>query len=270
MDCVLLRNTHMSSRHALRSARKAPETSKALQLRQSRPFFHPRTFVTSSSSSPPSATSLSAHRILPYRTLSIFDIIADIPSYPSYLPYCRSATVTSQSEPDPHFHRRWPQTADLTIGFQDKISETFSSRVFCAPPISHKGRAGVGFVEALSGSESGEPGFLADELEDLKHHFDAEIQGEDKTEVNKAQNENSPLALLRTRWTVGAYPYKPGGGKKPQEESLGQDTEVQQMTHVGLSIDYRFRSPVYEMLGRSVTGRVAEMMIEAFEGRVKA
>ena len=227
-----------------------------------------RNFIATSQN-PPAPTVLTANRLLPYPTLQIFDIIADIASYPTFLPYCRSSTVTSVSAPDEHYARRWPTTASLTVGFQDRISESFTSRVFCVPPVPHKGRAEVGFVEALSGPEAGDPVFAADEEDHLAHHFAERVRSDSQPEEAKAYNEDSPLAHLRTRWSVSGHPYKPGEGKKPQEENL-EHIESKQITDVSLTIEFRFRSPLYEVLGKTVTGKVAEMMIDAFEGRVKS
>lgn len=237
------------------------------------PLSRQRTFIASSQD-PPAPTRLTAHRLLPYPALSIYDIVADISSYPEFLPYCRSARVTSQSAPDEHYARRWPNTATLTIGFQDRISESFTSRVFCVPPMPRKGRAGLGFVEAVSGSEIGEPVFDVDETEHLNHHLVEDVRGSNsvKVEEENAQSGNSPLAYLKTRWSVGAFPFKPGPGegKKTQEYSLEPDVKSREMTEVNLLIEYRFRSPIYEVLGKTVTAKVAEMMIGAFESRVKS
>ncbi|KAI9658848.1 MAG: hypothetical protein M1831_003874 [Alyxoria varia] len=244
-----------------------------------------RTFISTAQQNPPSPshnTTITSHRLLPYPTLPIYNLITSISDYPHFLPYCRSARVTSLSpQPDRHYDRRWPHTADLTVGFQDRISESFTSRVFCLPPVAEKGRAGTGWVEAVSGSE-----FDASELaglfggaeqDDLAHHFMLpetlnEEQQERLVEERKVASGESPLAYLRSRWSVQGIPYKPGPDEpeqRPQETNLEPNAKAREMTEVGLAIEFRFRSPIYEVMSKTVTGKVADMMVQAFVGRVE-
>jgi len=57
------------------------------------------------------------------------------------------------------------------------------------------------------------------------------------------------LTHLLTRWTV---------------KELGGNS-----TKVGLDIEYQFANPLYAAMSSAVAGRVADVMIEAFEKRVK-
>ncbi|KAI9729076.1 MAG: putative secondary metabolism biosynthetic enzyme [Chrysothrix sp. TS-e1954] len=215
-------------------------------------------------SSPSGATgssNLSASRTLPYSALSIFELITDINSYPAFLPYCRKAQVLTQSKPDEHYQRRWPQTASLTVGFNhDTISETFDSKIWCVPPIPEKGRSGVGIVESASGSDATHtPEFAIDDH--VGHH--------DSSADSNANMSDSPLSLLRARWELRAYPHKPGpeDGKRPQETNIEPSQKAHERTDVSLHIEYKFRSPVYDMMSKTVAGKAAEMMVEAFEKR---
>jgi coenzyme Q-binding protein COQ10 len=133
---------------------------------------------------------LSASLTLPYARAPLFALIADIPSYPSFLPYLRTATVTEQSDPvaaeglDDHSQRtsltldprRWPRAADLHIAWKG-YECVFRSRVECIPEHS---------VEAVSAGEDG-----GDVFDDL-----------------------------RTRWTLTDIPTKAG------ELGAGPRTEV--------------------------------------------
>ena len=279
------------SLHSLRAERAVIPTAKTPTI-ESRTSSHRnnipirpqrrRDFISNARQNPPANTTITSHRLLPYPTLPIYNLITSIPTYPTFLPYCRSARVTSLSpQPDSHHNRRWPHTADLTVGFQDRISETFTSRVFCLPPVPEKGRAGTGWVEAISGSEV-EASELAGlfgggEQEHLAHHFvlpdtlDGE-QRERLIEERKVASGASPLAYLRSRWTVQSIPYKPGPDgteQKPQEVNLEPHTSARELTEVGLAIEYRFRSPIYEVMSKTVTGKVADMMVQAFVKRVE-
>jgi len=204
---------------------------------------------------------LSAHRTLPYPTLPVYDIITSIESYPDFIPFCTSAHITSFSNPDHFYQRKWPQRAALTIGYGTQINESFVSRVYCVPPIPDKGRAGVGIVEAISGS--------------AKHTLDADAIAHHTVSKEPGNTEDTlagPLEYLRTRWTVRNYPYKPApeDGTPAQEGSVQPAPQATQMTDVALTLEYKFSNPLYEIMGKAVAGKIAEKMIEAFVKRVES
>ncbi len=64
-------------------------------------------------------------RQLPYQPAQLFDLVADIESYPQFLPWCRAARIVER--------RPERVTADLVIGFK-MFRETFTSVVTLAPP----------------------------------------------------------------------------------------------------------------------------------------
>ncbi|KOS18232.1 Coenzyme Q-binding protein coq10 [Escovopsis weberi] len=90
---------------------------------------------------------LSATRVLPYPHQPLYDLIADVDSYSSFVPYCSHSRVTQWSAPDQD-GRASPVLADLHIGWGG-FNEVFTSRLRCVPGVS---------VEALSGSGSGATG----------------------------------------------------------------------------------------------------------------
>ena len=59
-------------------------------------------------------------RHLPYTPEQLFDLVADVKSYPEFLPWVAAVRVRSNSETD--------MIADLVVGFR-AIKETFTSRV---------------------------------------------------------------------------------------------------------------------------------------------
>jgi coenzyme Q-binding protein COQ10 len=59
-------------------------------------------------------------QVLPYTPEQLFDLVADVGSYPRFLPWCVAARVRSRTE----IHL----VADLTIGF-GPFRESFTSRV---------------------------------------------------------------------------------------------------------------------------------------------
>jgi coenzyme Q-binding protein COQ10 len=60
------------------------------------------------------------HKVVPYRTDQLFDLVADVGKYPQFLPWCVGARVRSRTETE--------EVADLTIGF-GPFRESFTSRV---------------------------------------------------------------------------------------------------------------------------------------------
>jgi len=66
-------------------------------------------------------------RLIPYRDEQLFELVADVGSYPKFLPWCVGARVRSRTETE--------LVADLTIGF-GPFRETFTSRVALDRPRS--------------------------------------------------------------------------------------------------------------------------------------
>ena len=64
-------------------------------------------------------------RTLPYTPDQMYKLVADVGSYPKFLPWCVGARVRTQTESE--------LVADLTIGF-GPFRETFTSRVALDPP----------------------------------------------------------------------------------------------------------------------------------------
>lgn len=258
----------MATLRTLRPTLTSSLRSNPCQTTQIRPFLS--AFTDSTTTNSPQV--LTASRILPYPAYPIFSIIADIESYPHFVPLCSSATVTSLSNPDAWYARKWPQEATLQIGMPSRgISETFTSRVTCVPPHNDAtGRAGVGVVEALSGSEVGgvTPRGLGYVEDEASHHTHAA----QTISNNSAEAGSGPMALLRTRWHVREYPYKgpPEDGKPPQEGSVEPARpEAEARTQVSLRIEYKFQNSIYDVLAKAASGSLAERMVEAFEQRVK-
>lgn len=183
----------------------------------------------SSPSSSPQTETLEARRTLPYASAPIYSIIADISSYSSFLPYCQSSVVTSWSQPDAKYNRRWPSQATLTIGY-GQLVESFISNVFCVP-----GRV----VESVAG-------FTQTSLleEEIQHHLKEKTQNK-----GLGQGEQGLLYHLRSRWTLD-----PVGRRK---------------TDVKLHLEFAFANPMYAILSRGATPKVAEIMVKAFEERVR-
>jgi len=145
------------------------------------PTIHRRTFLPNPFAQSPSSTpqSLTAHRTLPFPSAPIYSIIADVPSYASFLPYCHRSDITHWSAPDAIYARRWPSEGKLTSGFGG-ITESFRSRVYCVP-----GK----YVESVGGdTETSLPRDL------IAHH-------EEGAEARMG-GDNGLLTHLRSKWTI--------------------------------------------------------------------
>ncbi|TAQ84668.1 hypothetical protein B7494_g7009 [Chlorociboria aeruginascens] len=185
--------------------------------------------------------SLTATRILPYSSKSLYTLIADVNSYPSFLPYCQASKVTKWSSPDEN-GKQWPSEAELKIGWGG-IEEIFTSKVFCVPG---------SIVEALAGEA-----VTSLPISSLKHH---------KSTYDTPAIGNNIFQSLYTRWSVKPFHYKPPNGQ-PQTDMTEHDAREQ--TEVHLSLDFRFANPIYGTLSKAVAPKVAVIMIEAFEVRAR-
>ncbi|KAK8032518.1 cyclase dehydrase family protein [Apiospora arundinis] len=215
-----------------------------------------RTFLNIPGLSMPDANgppqTLTARRTLPYASDRLYELIADIDSYPRFLPYCTSARVThwtNPSSPAPstppsspqentaEAQRRWPTQADLTAGWGG-IEETYTSRVFCVP-----GK----IVEAISG-EAG-PEIPAADLERLGLRDPGPRAG-----LGGRGAGGGVFKSLITRWTVRPL---------PPNADTASPSKIE-WSEVNLSIRYRFSNPLYAAVSSAVADKLAPVMINAF------
>ncbi|KUJ15582.1 uncharacterized protein LY89DRAFT_619616 [Mollisia scopiformis] len=187
------------------------------------------------------AQSLSATRILPYESSSVYTLIADVDSYSSFLPYCLDSKVTKWSSPDKN-GTKWPSEADLKVGWGG-YEETFRSRLFCIPG---------SVVEALGGEA-----VTSLKKSDLEHH---------SSTMDAPATANNIFKTISTRWTVKPFHYKPPTGV-PQSDKTQHPARDQ--TEVHLTLDFQLANPIYAALSKAVAPKVAGIMIEAFEVRAR-
>ncbi|EUC42218.1 hypothetical protein COCMIDRAFT_104100 [Bipolaris oryzae ATCC 44560] len=195
-----------------------------------------RTFLpnpfSSLSPSPSTPQILTATRTLPYPPSPVYSIIADVPSYSSFLPYCAHSTVSKWSAPDRHYNRRWPSEGVITTGF-GAITESFASRIYCVP-----GR----WVESVGGEAE-----TSLDAREVAHHFAQ--AGTEQRKGGTREGSNGLLTYLRSKWQV-----------EPVREAH---------TRVSLVVEFSFANPMYAALSGGVAPKVAEYMVRAFETRVQ-
>lgn len=197
---------------------------------------------------------LTAQRTLPFPSTVVYDIISDVASYSQFLPYCRDSTVTKYSEPAQD-GKKYPEEAKLVIGFNEHISEEFTSRVYCVP-----GKV----VEAVSGNmKSSLSG------EEIAHHSARPAPDQDPS------RKDTVMAHLLARWSLKPYHYKPPPTSAIHKDDAHKNTaetnpvRSQDKTEVNLAIEFQFSNPMYAAVAGGVAPKIAEKMIEAFEKRVK-
>ncbi|CAO2648790.1 Nn.00g097390.m01.CDS01 [Neocucurbitaria sp. VM-36] len=203
-------------------------STRAVQPNNQRRTFLPNPFA-SSSTSQAAPQILTASRTLPYPSAPVYSIIADVPSYYTFLPYCQRSDITKWSAPDRTYARRWPSEGVLTSGFGN-ITESFASRVYCVP-----GR----YVESVGGATE-----TSLKREDIAHH----LEGSEAAGSGRG-GSNGLLTHLRSKWTI---------------EEVGKDR-----TSVELAVEFAFANPLYAALSGGVADKVAEFMVKAFEKRVQ-
>jgi coenzyme Q-binding protein COQ10 len=134
----------------------------------------------------------------------------------------------------------------LVVGWKG-FEEAFISKIYCVPG---------SIVEAVGGNTK--TTLSAEELA----HYDL-----DGRRTAPAQAADGILTHLLTRWTVRPFPFKP-----PAKQGAAQDGKTgapQEHTEVSLAIEFQFSNPVYSAMSGAVADKVAGVMIEAFEARVK-
>lgn len=203
-----------------------------------------------------SSQSLTATRTLQYPSRLIYSIISDVGSYSTFLPYCQESVVTKTSQPASD-GKTYPEEAKLVVGFNNDVSETFTSRIYCVPE---------SIVEAVSGNA--ETMLSPDEI---KHHSSRPGSAEED-----ASRKDTVMSQLITRWTLRPYHYKPAPtsaihpNTTHRQHSETSDLPAQDRTEVSLNIEFQFANPVYAALSSAAAPKVAEKMIEAFEKRVRS
>lgn len=135
---------------------------------------HARSFLSNPFSD--NVQTLTATRTLPYPAKAIYNIIADVPAYSRFLPYCKSSSVTQVSSPDAN-GKTWPSEAEIVVGWGD-ISESFRSKIYCVPET---------VVEAVGGSARTT---LTDEK--ISHHLKSQAT------TPSGQSSGQPSLLARS------------------------------------------------------------------------
>ncbi|TFK43568.1 dehydrase and lipid transport-domain-containing protein [Crucibulum laeve] len=72
------------------------------------------------------------HKILPYRPQELYDIVADVASYPRFVPFCTGSRVIKSTSQNAGHVGETVMDAELTVGFL-AFKESYVSQVTCTP-----------------------------------------------------------------------------------------------------------------------------------------
>lgn len=180
---------------------------------------------------------VSASQVLPYSRQDLYAVIADISSYPKFLPFCNTAEILAWSKPD-QSQRRWPARALLGVGW-GAIEEQYVSRVYCIPNET---------VEALAGYAKTD--LPPDQLQALY----GSISGGGATKDGSPAGEGGIFRSLRSTWSLHDR------DKNPASPA----------TRVDLKIDFDFQNPIHAAMAGAAIPKIADSVIQAFRARAKA
>ena len=200
-------------------------------------------------------------RQLPYSPEQMFDLVADVARYGEFLPWVAAVRVRSD---DAH-----EMVADLVVGFKG-ISERFTSKV-------HKERPSRIHVDYLEGPlqhltndwsfrPDGQGGTLVDfsiEFEFKSRIFemiaDLMVGFKSLREKFTSQVTKQRPASIHVDYLDGPLKYLRNDWKFAENGQGG--------TLVDFSIEFEFKSRLFEMVAGQVFDRALRMMIGAFEER---
>jgi len=231
---------------------------------------------------------LTANRTVPYPVRDVYNIISDINSYSTFIPYCSVSKVT-HSVPSPLYkfddsqshsssdgqteqtHKPQSHTSLSGQTEQDnKREKLWPSEALLKVSFSPFGSSSSSF--ALSSSSFSPFSFVNIDEEFISKvycipfHVVEAISGPDSTpsdDVIKAfkldhiayqdvNDMNGDLVkVLKTRWELEPLSSKERAG-----------------TSVRLSIEYELTNPLYDMITKNAAPKLAEWFIKAFEKRI--
>jgi len=121
-------------------------------------------------------------------------------------------------------------------------------------------------VEAVGGGA--ETSLSADSIS--HHNQDSASSSSSSTSSTPSKADTQQiLTHLLTRWTVHPFPYKPPPVDAPPQQGSA-DIPARDTTEVTLALEFQFASPVYAAMSQAVAPRVADVLIKAFEERVRS
>ncbi|KIM90755.1 hypothetical protein PILCRDRAFT_58648 [Piloderma croceum F 1598] len=168
-------------------------------------------------------------KIFPYQAQQLYNVVADVASYPSFLPFCTGSRIISKTRHGNSSSSPESMDAELTVGFLS-LKESYVSRVTCKPFAS---------VEAVASSST--PLFKTLST----------------TWRFQPASPNSPHA------SAGHIPFPKNLPAFERPATSVGDTS----TLVTLDLAFAFSNPVHATVSAAFFGQVSKLMVKAFEER---
>ncbi|KAF9247268.1 dehydrase and lipid transport-domain-containing protein [Melanogaster broomeanus] len=175
----------------------------------------------------PETQSYHERKIFPYRRSELYQIVADVASYPAFVPYCTGSRILQRKECQDGIT---VMEAELTVGFL-AFKESYVSKVTCKPLES---------VEAVASSST--PLFKT-----LTTVWRFQPASSDSPHLSmgppRHSSERSPVGITSRT--------SPDNGP----------------TLVTLDLAFAFANPVHATVSATFIGQVSKLMVKAFEER---
>jgi len=173
-------------------------------------------------------------KILPYQARQLYDVVADVGSYPRFIPFCTGTRIIDQKRQGDSPTSRISMDAEMTVGFLS-LKESYVSKVTCTPYTS---------VEAVASSST--PLFKTLST----------------TWCFQSASPSSPHP------SAGQLPRHKSSRTLPSHESsiLINDHDTGP-TLVTLDLAFAFSNPVHATVSATFFGQVSKLMVKAFEER---
>ncbi|WVQ79367.1 hypothetical protein IAT38_001464 [Cryptococcus sp. DSM 104549] len=190
-----------------------------------------------------------ARKILPYSQAQLYALVSDVPSYASFIPFCQSSTVLSPSassgSPSTREWVDWqPGTepfevlAELAVGFGG-LEERYVSRVVGTP-----------FESVVATASNQTPMFKT--LTTSWSFTPASTLSPHPT----ASSSSSPSSPASASSPTTRLP----NSTAPADPNVGP-------TLLTIDLAFSFINPLHRIASQAVLPKVADKMVEAFEGR---
>jgi len=168
-------------------------------------------------------------KILPYQARQLYDVVADVGSYPRFIPFCTGTRIMDEKRQGDSPTSQISMDAEMTVGFLS-LSESYVSKVTCTPFTS---------VEAVASSST--PLF--------------------KTLSTTWRFQ--PASPSSPHPSAGLLP-RPKSSQELPVLINGHDAGP---TLVTLDLAFAFSNPVHATVSATFFGQVSKLMVKAFEER---
>ncbi|KZT24543.1 cyclase/dehydrase [Neolentinus lepideus HHB14362 ss-1] len=173
-------------------------------------------------------------KILPYTRPQLYEVVADVASYPRFVPFCTGSRILTPPTSQGASPSVKQLEAELTVGFLS-FKESYVSKVVCTPYES---------VEATALSSS--PLFKT--LVTTWRFQDVVPQSTRSNTANVTSRDQEGMTMRSAELFSGTL-------KNPQE------------TVVTLDLAYAFANPLHASASAMFFGQVSRLMVDAFQRR---